>query len=499
MSEWDKSIGHLRDQLDELRLTLSQNDKLADSHRQSILAARSEIEQLLLQADNAREALYQLPVVFGAFTKNHLIGSLVMGKEGEVVLHNFAVQRFLPIDPVTGKLSSCVFFDSASGERLPETRLPWHHSLKGERIAPCTRLKMQHPHVEGEVYLEVATVPLCASEGTSGVILLLIDSTEPVRVDQHIRNLCKNLDDQVASIEAAHRELQLLASQMGVQPWADEEQSRPAAAPTADKQAAIPRVLLVDDIPVNQKLLFMQLRSLGMQIDQATNGMEAVMLCRKQQYSLVFMDCDMPILNGFEATEQIRRHEKTTGAHVPIVAMTSYDRADDREKCLASGMDDYFCKGVSKVRLQEIIDHYVFDRAARPQPTKLLEQASEEGLWTAWLNMDTLEDKFGDDARKIVALFFDSNATLLNCLEFAIQDKDVAGVHQFAHALKGPCSTLGLSFMVKLGAALTSNADAGNWSDAADKYRTLQAIFQQLKSQVGPLAEPMSALFPKAD
>src|SRR6185437_5389313 len=161
---------------------------------------------------------------------------------------------------------------------------------------------------------------------------------------------------------AAHQELELLADKMGVKEkeWTvDQDEPKQASAP---KPAMIPRVLLVDDIPVNQKLLVMQLRSLGVQIDQATNGMEAVMLCRKQQYSLVFMDCDMPILNGFEATEQIRKNEKVTGGHVPIVAMTSYDRTGDRDKCLSSGMDDYLFKGVNRARLQEVIEHYVFGR-----------------------------------------------------------------------------------------------------------------------------------------
>jgi CheY-like chemotaxis protein/HPt (histidine-containing phosphotransfer) domain-containing protein len=489
MSQWDHSIDYVRKQLDELRQTLSQNEKLAESHRQSILDARSNVEQLLDQPPSARIALYQLPLVFGALTNTHLIGSLIMGSEGEVVMHNFTAQRFLPIDPVTGKLSACKFFDPTGSQQVPESDLPWQRCLKGHDIAPCTRLRMRHPHIEGEVHLEVGIVPLRVEQNTSGVVVLFIDSTEPVKAEQYIQSLYNSLDKQVNSIEAAHHELELLASKMGVKEWAAEE---PLKQQPESKPATIPRVLLVDDIPVNQKLLVMQLRSLGVQIDQATNGMEAVMLCRKQQYSLVFMDCDMPILNGFEATEQIRKNEKTTGQHVPIVAMTSYDRAGDREKCLDSGMDDYLFKGVGRTRLQEVIDHYVFGRGEQ-KTTSAAEPSRQEDVSAVRLDVSKLEEKFGDDSAKILALFFGSNATLLNCLEFAIQDKDTEGVHHFAHALKGPCATLGLSYMIKLSTSLTADAEAGQWTEAGDKYRTLRDIFQRLKTQVGSLAEPQTS------
>src|SRR6185437_14574194 len=180
MSQWDQSIDHVRKQLDELRQTLSQNEKLAESHRQSILDARGNIEQLLDQPTSARDALYQLPLVFGQLTHNHLIGSLIMGSEGAVVMHNFTAQRFLPIDPVTGRLSACTFFD-ATGDEVSERDLPWHGCLKGDEVAPCTRLKMRHPHIEGEVHLEVGVVPLRSGQHTSGVVVLFIDSTEPVK------------------------------------------------------------------------------------------------------------------------------------------------------------------------------------------------------------------------------------------------------------------------------------------------------------------------------
>ena len=70
------------------------------------------------------------------------------------------------------------------------------------------------------------------------------------------------------------------------------------------------------------------------------------------------------------------------------------------------------------------------------------------------------------------------------------------GVHQFAHALKGPCATLGLSFMIKFSASLVADAEGGRWVEAAEQYRSLRGIFQQLNSQVGSLVEPVGAIPP---
>lgn len=491
MSQWASSVDHVRKQLDELKSTLNQNEKFVHSHREAIMDARGKIEQLLDASSGARETLYQLPLVFGALASTKLIGSLILGSDGQVVMHNFTAQRLLPMDPGTGKLSLCTFFDPATGKQLPEQELPWHMCLQGRNVPPVVRMKMRHPNVEGEVHMELGMVPLRKGPGTSGVVVLFIDATEPIKVDQYIKNLCQNLDQQVTSIEDAHRDLQILADTMGVQSWTEESKKPVALPPKAPaKPLDTNRVLLVDDIPVNQKLLVMQLRLLGVQTDQAVNGLEAVALCEKQDYALVLMDCDMPILNGFEATERIRAHEKKTGKHVPIVAMTSYDRAGDREMCLCSGMDDYLFKGVGKARLQEIVDRYVFGRQTDPAITAAMESADKDSSGFR-IDMTALADKFGDGAEKIVALFFSSGTTLLNCLEFAIQDKDADGVQHFAHSLKGPGATIGLSFLVRTTGALAADAEAGRWDEAADQLRTLKVVFHQLKTQAGSLGQPI--------
>ena len=119
-----------------------------------------------------------------------------------------------------------------------------------------------------------------------------------------------------------------------------------------------PRVLVVEDNPVNQKVAAMMLEKLGCRVDVAANGREAVEGLARIQYALVFMDCQMPEMDGFEATRLIRQQERAWG-HIPIVAMTANAMAEDRARCLAIGMDDFLSKPVQSQDLAEILRRWL--------------------------------------------------------------------------------------------------------------------------------------------
>ena len=104
-------------------------------------------------------------------------------------------------------------------------------------------------------------------------------------------------------------------------------------------------MLVVDDNAVNQKVARMMLERLGCRVDVAANGQEAVEMVELLPFDVVFMDCEMPVLDGFAATAEIRRRE-AGGRHVNIVAMTARAIQGDRERCLQAGMDDYISKPV---------------------------------------------------------------------------------------------------------------------------------------------------------
>ncbi|MGE3174741.1 MAG: response regulator [Planctomycetota bacterium] len=127
------------------------------------------------------------------------------------------------------------------------------------------------------------------------------------------------------------------------------------------------RVLLAEDNPVNQRLAVRLLESLGCRVDVAGDGREAVRLFAQHDFDLVFMDCQMPELDGYEATGELRRHEQERGAagrarRTPVIALTAHVMVGDREKCLAAGMDDYLTKPILRKDLGDAIQRWRTER-----------------------------------------------------------------------------------------------------------------------------------------
>jgi len=125
----------------------------------------------------------------------------------------------------------------------------------------------------------------------------------------------------------------------------------------AGRLAGSTRVLLVEDNPVNRRVASLMLRKRGLRCDLANNGKEALRRWGERPYALILMDCQMPEMDGYEATRHIRRLEQ--GGHTPIIAMTAEAMKGDRERCIAAGMDDYIPKPVRVEALFEMLDRYL--------------------------------------------------------------------------------------------------------------------------------------------
>jgi PAS domain S-box-containing protein len=123
-------------------------------------------------------------------------------------------------------------------------------------------------------------------------------------------------------------------------------------------------ILLTEDNIINQKLAVRILENRGHRVTLAGNGAEALEALNKDRFDVILMDVQMPVLDGIQATAEIRRREMATGTHVPIVAMTAHAMAGDREKCIAAGMDDYVSKPLKPLDLLKTVQHTV-DRIAK--------------------------------------------------------------------------------------------------------------------------------------
>ena len=122
----------------------------------------------------------------------------------------------------------------------------------------------------------------------------------------------------------------------------------------------MPTLLLAEDNAFNQKVAGTMLKKLGFEVEVAQNGQEALdkVAANSDSYGAVFMDCEMPVMDGYKATQEIRELEQKTGNHIPIIAMTAHSSPEDQQQCLDCGMDDYIAKPFKIDTLKSTIEKW---------------------------------------------------------------------------------------------------------------------------------------------
>jgi PAS domain S-box-containing protein len=230
------------------------------------------------------------------------------------------------------------------------------------------------------------------------------------------------------------------------------------------------KILLVEDNLVNQEVAKGLLKELGASVDVVGNGREAVEALRAGKYDLVFMDCQMPIMDGFEATRRIRVSE-SGGRRTPIVAMTAHAMEKDREKCLAVGMDDYLSKPVKTGDLVRILENYPPDGSDGRETDGPLLIGDGRG--------DKSEAKqdhgHGEIIERAMVLFIKHTPELVTQLLAAEEKRDVASARMCAHTLKGSASNLRLEDIRGVAEDLEAVLEHEDWSQAKPLIATIQA------------------------
>jgi CheY-like chemotaxis protein/HPt (histidine-containing phosphotransfer) domain-containing protein len=252
-------------------------------------------------------------------------------------------------------------------------------------------------------------------------------------------------------------------------------------------------LLLVEDNAVNREVALINLRALGLDTEAVANGRAALAAVRRKHYALVLMDCQMPDMDGFEVTAQIRAYENSAeggaGArHVPIVALTANAMAGDRERCIAAGMDDYIRKPFTRQDLKVVLERWLVPShsdAARPvpvEPTPRLSVAPEQlpALDREALeSLRVLEGQGGGDAvRRVVDLFLDDAPRLLTVLHGA----DVVDRQRATHALKASAAQIGALRLANLCAASDALLRQGDYERAHERLSLIEDEFHAVRA-----------------
>jgi len=276
------------------------------------------------------------------------------------------------------------------------------------------------------------------------------------------------------------------------------------------------KILLVEDNLVNCEVAIDMLEPIDIDVDVANNGQQALDLYNKNQYALILMDCEMPIMDGYTATRHIRTKESKLKAasvkckHVPIIALTAHVMANTKEKCITIGMDDFLGKPFSLPELQSMLSKWLYKQAdvslgstENSQSSQILSQSPSYPISLDKMNIDwqvlnyDIINKFylkqiNDGSNiliNIINIYIDQTADLMSKLTTAAQNKDVEAMRLVSHTLKSSSHNIGALMLadlcrnVELG-CVNSNIDEHSLTQIYQNYTTVDKALKLILTNI---------------
>ncbi|MEI7473505.1 MAG: response regulator [bacterium] len=243
------------------------------------------------------------------------------------------------------------------------------------------------------------------------------------------------------------------------------------------------KLLLVEDNITNQKLTKKILNNAGFICDIASNGEEAVKMYNDNNYDLILMDCQMPILDGYDATRSIRDIESAnqiisdTNLHIPIIALTAHVLDGDIEKCLSAGMDDYSSKPIDQVKLINLINKYLPTSELNSNSTEIITSISSiitEFIQQIGFSQEESEDLFKE--------YFEELSIIINDITEGINNKDFDLIYSKAHLMKGSSGNLRIHKLSELALNLEKAAKINDLFLCDMLLKEIEEYFCKLKS-----------------
>ena len=284
--------------------------------------------------------------------------------------------------------------------------------------------------------------------------------------------------------------------------------------PATAAQNTSRQILVVEDNEVNQAVAIGMLKQLGFRrIQTADNGREALDKAEQTDFDLIFMDMQMPVMDGYQATTALRERELDLAAtmesaitpHTPVVALTANAMEGDRENCLAAGADDYLSKPFTSVELRDVLEKWLprtgsMDEAATQQDSDLETETATDSIAVGSVTgqrtepasssidqsvLDVIRDMEDEDdpdmLADIIGMYLDMSAELLQTLQTAVAKKDAESIRVAAHTLKSSSANVGARVLADLCRELEELGRSGVLANAASKLSRLYDEYQRAK------------------
>ncbi len=248
--------------------------------------------------------------------------------------------------------------------------------------------------------------------------------------------------------------------------------------------------LVVEDNDVNSQVIKALLNKFGVRCELAFDGKQAITAWKENSYDLILMDCQMPIMDGYQATAEIRKSEQQQNKKaITIIALTANVMQGDEEKCLASGMDDFLAKPVETSALESMLKKWLFIKH-KPLPiiidpikaTETIENKTQDIIDLE--KIQQLQELMGDAMSELVTSFVTSSANTLKKLQDAKQAMDSIEVRQLAHSLKGTSGNVGAMQLMDLSGKIEQLAKHEQLDEADKIIDEMLMSFAETKKQL---------------
>jgi CheY-like chemotaxis protein len=254
------------------------------------------------------------------------------------------------------------------------------------------------------------------------------------------------------------------------------------SAPGSERQTRLAgRVLVVEDQPLNREVAHGMLTSLGLRVEIANDGQEALARLERERFDLILMDCEMPVMDGFSAAAALRRREGD-GPRTPIVALTADATSTGRAACLAAGMDDYLTKPFSRDALHTTLAKWLVQSAvlalAPANDEPLLDRATVDALRA--LPRSGPKDMLSH----IGEIYLSDSSRLVDTIERALRGGEAASLAQAAHAWRSYNGNVGAHALARLCSELEGCARAGKLDAAAGIFMEIQALHGRVRDEL---------------